>query len=136
MDPVTSLLRTLKAIWDWVARIGRRVAHVGTAAAQVVSSRTHTFAINAHGRLVSRWQTDGAYRRTVIAAISAITATLLPHPAAAAAIGALIAERPVRVATRRDPFLDDYDEDEEYSPRRTPLAPWTPGPRRLWDSLE
>ena len=113
----------------------RRTVHAIAHLAASTGTRTIAFTRTARERLTSRWHTDGTYRRTLIAALSAITATLLPHPAAAAALGALLAERPVRSTPRRDPFLDDFDEDD-YPPRRAPLDPWTPSPRRLWDTLE
>jgi hypothetical protein len=111
------------------------VADHGTRAARLAGTRTITFTRNARDRLAERWQSDSSYRRTLIAALSAIAATLLPHPAAAAALGALVAERPVRPSHRRDPFFEDDDEDD-YPPRRAPLDPWAPSPRRLWDTLE
>ena len=101
-----------------------------------LGTRTIVFLSAAAQRLRHRWQTDTTYRRTLIAALSAITATLLPHPAAAAALGALVAERPSRPSERRNSFLDDYDEDDEYPPRKPPLDPWTPSPRRLWDTFD
>jgi hypothetical protein len=108
--------------------------HVATHVARLSGSRTLRFTHDARQRLIQRWQDDSTYRRTLIAALSALAATLLPHPAAAAALGALVAERPTRTTHRRDPFLDD-DEDA-YPPRRAPLDPWAPNPRRLWDTLE
>jgi hypothetical protein len=110
------------------------VTDLGNQAVRLARTRTITFTRNARQRLAERWQSDRSYRRTLIAALSAIAATLLPHPAAAAALGALVAERPVRPSHGRDPFLED-DEDD-YPPRRAPLDPWAPSPRRLWDTLE
>ena len=131
---VSTLLRSLRRAWAWVSRVVHRVAHLGTQAARLAGTRSITFARNTRDRLAQRWQSDGSYRRTLIAALSAVAATLLPHPAAAAVLGALVAERPVRPSHRRDPFLEDDDEDD-YPPRRAPLDPWTPSPRRLWDTL-
>jgi len=132
--PVSALLRSLRRVWARISRLVHRVAHVSTQAVRLAGTRTITFTRNARDRLAERWQSDGSYRRTLIAALSAVAATLLPHPAAAAVLGALVAERPVRPSHRRDPFLEDDDEDD-YPPRRAPLDPWTPSPRRLWDTL-
>jgi hypothetical protein len=128
---VSALLRSLRRAWAWISRLVHRVAQLGTQAARLAGTRTTTFTRNAKDRLAERWQCDGSYRRTLIAALSAIAATLLPHPAAAAALGALVAERPVRPSHRREPFSED-----DYPPRRTPLDPWAPSPRRLWDTHE
>ena len=133
--PVSALLQALRRAWAWASRLVQRVAHLGVQAARLAGARTITFTRDARERLAERWRSDGAYRRTLIAALSAIAATLLPHPAAAAALGALAAERPARPSHRRDPFFEDDDEDD-YPPRRAPLDPWAPSPRRLWDSLE
>ena len=128
-------MRSLRRAWARVSRLVHRVADLGNRAARLAGTRTITFTRNARDRLAERWQSDGSYRRTLIAALSAIAATLLPHPAAAAALGALVAERPVRPSHRRDLFFEDDDEDD-FPPRRAPLDPWAPSPRRLWDTLE
>lgn len=114
------------------------MTHVGAQTARAVATRTVTFVRTSAVQLVDRWHTDTAYRRTLLAALAAITAVVVPHPVAAAALGALVAERPARPAYRRDLFLDEDDEDEGYPPRRPtrPADPWAPSPRQLWDTLE
>jgi len=135
---VSALLRLVRRAWAWVTRLTRRVTRVGVQTARSAGTRTISFVRNAVQRLAVRWHSDSAYRRTLLAALTAVTATLLPHPVAAAAVGALVAERPGRPAYRRDPFLDEDDEDEDYAPRRATRSadPWAPAPRRLWDDLQ
>lgn len=133
---VSALLRSLRRALAWVRRVMHRVAHPCAEAARIAGTRTIAFTRNGRERLAERWQSDGSFRRTLIAALSAVAATVLPHPAAAAALGALVAERPVRPTRHREPFLDDEEEDDDYVPRRSRLDPWAPSPRRLWDSLE
>ena len=129
---VKALLRAARRTWAWIIRLTHRAAQVTAHGLSSAGTRTITLARASRERLIGRWHTDSTYRRTLLAAISAIAATLLPHPATAAALGALVAERPVRPSHRRDPIFEDDDEDD-YTPRRAPLDPWAPSPRRLWD---
>ena len=110
---MSALLRSLRRAWAWVSRLVHRVAHLGTQAARLAGTRTIAITRNARERLAERWQSDGSYRRTLIAALSAIAATLLPHPAIAAALAAVVADRP-RMGRR--PLFDE-DEDQDW-PRR------------------
>jgi hypothetical protein len=106
-------------------------------AARRVGTRTVTFVRTAIERLADRWHADSTYRRTLLAAIAAVTAVVVSHPVAAAALGALVAERPTRAAYRRDPFIDE-DDDEDYVSRRPsrPADPWASAPRPLWERLD
>jgi hypothetical protein len=125
---MTAILAALRRAFAWVARVARRL-----------TTRTTLTVRAARARLADRWHADSTYRRTIVAALSALSATLLPHPAAAAALGALVADHPSRTHHRsgRELFLEDYDEDD-YPPRRPsrPTDPWAPTPRRLWDTLD
>jgi len=78
-------------------------------------------------RVTHRWREDSLFRRTLTAAVTAITSTAIPHPAVSAAVGALLTERPHRSRTG----YDSFDEDEDDYPRRD----WPTSPNRLWDSL-
>jgi hypothetical protein len=131
---MNSIVRLVQRALHRIARLVARTARFVRAITATATARTVEFARSSRSRLTARWHTDSSYRRTLIAAVAAITATLLPHPAVAAAIGALIAERPTRSTARHDPFLDEFDEDD-YPPRRAPADPWA-SPRRLWDSLD
>jgi hypothetical protein len=135
---VSALIRALHRAWAWIRGLARRVTGSVAQIARIAGTRTVTFVRTAVERLTERWHTDSSYQRTLLAALAAITAVVVPHRAAAAALAALIADRPTRPAYRRDLFLDDDGEDEDYPPRRPtrPADPWTPGPRRLWDSLD
>ena len=87
--PVKALGLVVKRL---AARVGTWVARLASRAAARYASRL--------SRLSQRWHADSVYRRTLVAAISAISATVLPHPAAAAAVGALLADRPHRPSSR------------------------------------
>ena len=124
---VTGILGLLRRAWRWLRHC---VTRAGASAVHIVRG--------AGGRLVERWHSDTVYRRTLIAALSALTATLMPHPAAAAAIGALISDRATRPTHRREPFLDDLEDDEDDYPAprpHRPTDPWAPR-QRPWDSLD
>lgn len=115
---MTRLLHALRTFWTRLttalARAGRRV---------------YLFLLAGTERVRHRWGHDSSFRRTLSTAITAITATAIPHPALSAALGALLNERTTRPAfTRFDP--DDPDEDDDY-----PTGGWPPASRRLWDSL-
>lgn len=134
---MSALLRLMHRCWRAFTRLTDRLARVATQLASTGIARTVTFVVSARERITSRWHSDTTYRRTLVAALAAIAATVLPHPFAAAAIGALVAEPALRTnSSRRPSYLEDYDEDDDYPPRRPPVDPWAPSPRRLWDALE
>jgi hypothetical protein len=78
----------------------------------------HRMFLTISARHVRRWANESSYRRTLLAALTALAATFMPHPVAAAALGAAVAEWSPR---RIDAY--DYDDDDEPFPRR-----------RLWDT--
>ena len=83
--------------------------------------RLHRIYIATTSRHVRRWVGESSYRRTLLAALVALGGTLLPHPVAAAALGAIATEwRP------RDTF-DPYADDDEYE--------YEPRGRRLWETF-
>ena len=105
---MTTVLGWIRSVGTGIATAAARVVHAVQQLGQWVSYR-----------LVERWHTDGTYRRTLIAAASALTATVLPHPAAAAAVGALLADHGTYTADRRHTFTGDYDygyEDDDHVP--------------------
>ena len=75
--------------------------------------RTVLIIVKASRILWQRWDEDLTFRRTLLASGAAIIATLLPHPAIAAALAAVVADRP-RMGRR--PLFDE-DEDQDW-PRR------------------
>jgi hypothetical protein len=104
---MTAVLRALRSCWSWISGLVLSSVAALKVHSRNASARTVAAAGAAKERLGRRWHSDTTYRRTLIAALTAITATLLPHPAAAAALGALLVERPTRPSPGRDPFLDD-----------------------------
>lgn len=112
---MTRLLTALRDLW-------RRLTSAITATAR----RIYVFLRTGVERVSDRWQDDTGFRRTLAAAITAITATAIPSPALSAAVGAFLADRPHRAPLDR---YDGFDEDDDYG--RT----WPPVPRRLWDNL-
>ena len=116
------MLGTIQRMWTTFTRWAGHtrsymfaVVHRGVERLRVMAS------MFAH-RHRSRWIAESTYRRTIVAAVVAVGSTLLPHPVAAAALGALLADH---LPTRRWESYDD-EEDDTY-PRRS---------RRLWDTYE
>ena len=113
---MTSPTHALRDLWtrltNSITRIGRRV---------------FVFLRSGAARVLERWDSDHAFRRTVASAITAVTTTAIPNAALAAAVGAFLAERPTR-NTR--PVFDRFDYDDEDD------QPWRPNrSSRLWDTL-
>lgn len=113
--------------------LGRITCGIRTGVAWVVrgvAGATHRVIViiaRARRLLANRWAEDYAFRRTVLAAQAAVIATLLPHPAVAAALAAVVADRP-RMGHR-----PQFDDDEDDWPRRE-SRPWrdtSTGP--LWN---
>ena len=112
------LLHLLHRFGGWVSRLAHRI-----------TTRVHHIAVATTSRLVQRWHSDSVYRRTLIAAASALSATVLPHPAAAAAVGALLADHaPIGHRRRVEHEYSDWDEDDDSYLRRDP--------RRLWETFD
>lgn len=128
MTVIGTLLSSVGRLARWVTDLIRRITRRAGAVSRGAASR-----------LIDRWRGDGVYRRTLIAAMSAITATLLPHPAAGAAVGALLSERarphPVR---HLDGFDDDEDDDDPGSTLGPAFRTASPFGRRptTWDPLD
>ena len=102
-----------------------------------VTGGVHHLATATVARLTARWHADSVYRRTLIAAASALSATVLPHPAAAAAVGALLADHASAPSFSRGGYVDEYDEYDDYRHHhREPRTPWSTGPTRLWEAFD
>lgn len=112
---MTGLRSLLRRLWS---RLSRALGSVGR--------RVFLFLRHGVERVSDRWDEDGGFRRTLSAAITAITATAIPHPAVSAALGALLADRP-----RRPTSFDRFDDEDDDYPR----SGWPSSPRRLWDTL-
>ena len=114
-------MRTLKHLTTMVARWAKSGWHLVTVTVHRGLERLHQLYVLVTARHVRRWAGDSGYRRTLLAAVTALAATVVPHPVAAAALGAAVAEWSPR---RHDPYEYD-DEDDEFAPTSR---------RRLWDS--
>lgn len=138
MTALSPLLAGLARGLRWMRRVIARIHGSLIRSASTISVR-----------LREQWQSDSGYRRTLIAALSAITATALPHPAIAAALGATLAQRSTRslhpaFPTRRfdhdleDAFDHDLDPDPEDDDIQSPLVrdPWRPSPSKSWRDLD
>ena len=116
------MLGPLKRIWltltQWVGDTRSYLFTVIRRGVRRIQTLLSTF-LDRHR---TRWTGEMTYRRTIVAAVVAVGSTLLPHPVAAAALGALLADH---LPTRRWESYDD--EEEDTYPRRS---------RRLWDTYE
>lgn len=122
------LLALFRRFGGWVHQLTQRLTN---GVQQLVSATV--------SRLSERWHTDSIYRRTLIAAASALSATVLPHPAAAAAVGALLAGQVSTPPRSSRSFYGDEDDDFDEYPRhhqRFPRGEQTTGRRTLWETFE
>jgi hypothetical protein len=111
LAPFSALLRAIRRL---AKRLGEVASHL--------ARRVHGEAAAAWSRHARRMTVDRPYRRTLTVALAALTTTVLPHPAVAAALGAWLAEPP----QPRWRTVEDDDEDEDSGP---------PYRGRLWDTL-
>ena len=107
---LNSIVNFLRTSWHFVGLTIRRGLHMMHRAYLVISTRH-----------VRRWAGDSNYRRTVLAAVTVLTATVLPHPALAAALSAAVGEW---TPTRFERHVDFYDDDDQFDPHG----------RQLWDT--
>ena len=125
---MSRLLDVLKGLWRRITGVWHRIQGVVASTASGGVHRISTAVTVAVKRHLAAWRHETTYRRTLAAALAAVFATLLPHPAIAAAMGAMIAERP-----SRRPVWDDDEDDEPRWGHRQPA--WSSRPR-LWDTLD